>query len=416
MTPKRLPRSARAADWCAAGVRYGTRGAGEPPRWERCIDHRGDSISGFTAQHFGEANRRVLLVGGAGFDPRTLTVARLLTSTLGDRLEGLFIRERRSSPDRALLARADEHAAELLRLVPNARMADVAVFEADGAVGLGRRVVELLRDLDISPYTDIIIDFSALSIGSSFPLTRLLLGRLEAEDTGAHETTETETTPRGDGRINLHAMVTARTTTDHRILPSPSAVVGPVHGFQGRFGLDETARAAKMWIPQLRFEQQGILGRLYDYLQPDDVVPVLPFPAHDPRLSDRLVEHYATEFEDRWSVDARSIVYADETSPLDFYRTVLRIDDGRHPVFASTGGSLLILSPMGSKVLALGAMMAATERDLPVMYVEALAYSADLLDDDREGYSSSDMVHVWLFGEAYPRAATNSPDSGGGAG
>jgi hypothetical protein len=294
-------------------------------------------------------------------------------------------------------------------------MADVAVFEADGAVGLGRRVVELLRGIDISSYTDIVIDFSALSIGSSFPIARLLLARLEAEDTGAHEGKGTGARPSADGRINLHAMVTARTTTDERILPSPSAVVGPVHGFQGRFGLDETARAAKMWIPQLRFGQQGILGRLYDYLEPDDVVPVLPFPAHDPRLGDRLIEHYATEFEDRWSVDARSIVYADETSPLDFYRTVLRIDDGRHPVFASTGGSLLILSPMGSKVLALGAMMAAAERDLPVIYVEALGYSAELPEDTEEAYSSSDVVHVWLFGEAYPRAATSPPDSSSGA-
>src|SRR5207244_4368050 len=105
------------------------------------------------------------------------------------------------------------------------------------------------------------------------------------------------------------------------------------------------------------------------------VVPVLPFPSLDPRIGDRLIEHYGSEFENRWSVDSRNIIYADETNPLDFYRTVLRIDDGRYPVFQGTGGSLLLLSPIGSKVLAIGAMMAAMERDLPVVYVEALAYS-----------------------------------------
>jgi len=160
-------------------------------------------------------------------------------------------------------------------------------------------------------------------------------------------------------------------------------------------------------MPQLRFGQGGILERIYDELKPDDVVPVLPFPAHDPRLGDRLIEHYAADFEGRWEVDARSLVYANEGSPLDFYRTVLKIDNSRAPVFGSTGGSLLVLSPVGSKVLALGAMMAATERDLPVLYVEALGYSLDGVEQADLDFTPEDVVHVWLLGEAYPPPAVN---------
>jgi hypothetical protein len=159
--------------------------------------------------------------------------------------------------------------------------------------------------------------------------------------------------------------------------------------------------------------KEGMLEQLFEHLKPHDVVPVLPFPAHDPRYGDRLLEHYAAKLDDRrqelddsrqWNVDARSIVYADEGNPLDFYRTVLRIHDGRQPVFESTGGSLLVLSPVGSKVMALGAMMAAIERDLPVVYVEALSYSYEgPLDAQNEPqYTDEDLVHVWLHGEAYP--------------
>jgi hypothetical protein len=155
-------------------------------------------------------------------------------------------------------------------------------------------------------------------------------------------------------------------------------------------------------MPQLRGKLSGTLEKIHDYLNPDEVVPVLPFPAHHPRLGDELIEHYAVELGARWNVDARSIVYADETNPLDYYRTVLRIDDGRQPVFAATGGSLLILSPLGSKVLALGAMMAAIERDLPVIYVQALSYTADLEGEAEVQYTDEDLVHVWLLGEAYP--------------
>jgi hypothetical protein len=361
------------------------RAPGDPPRWERCIDHRGAEVREFAEEHFGEAHRSVLMIGGAGFDPRSLTVPRLLASVCDGRLEGMFLRERRDGPDPGLLGRADANADRLRELVPRCTIRDIPVFEPDGAVSVGRNMVTAAAELDLARFTDVVVDFSALSIGSSFPLSRLLLERIER-----HEPT-----------LNLHAMVTASPTTDDQIVPSPSSVVGPVHGFQGRLGIDETSRAAKLWMPQLRFNQSPILDRVYDYLGPDDVVPVLPFPARDPRVGDRLIDHYASEFDGRWQVDARSIVYADETNPLDFYRTVLRIHDRRHPVFSSTTGSLLVLSPMGSKVLALGAMMAATERDLPVVYVEALGYSAEFAKGLDTSYSDADIVHVWLLGEAY---------------
>ena len=94
------------------------------------------------------------------------------------------------------------------------------------------------------------------------------------------------------------------------------------------------------------------------------------------------------------------IVYADESDPLDLYRTILRLDDLRKPVFAEVGGSLLILSPLGSKVMALGALMAALERDLPVAYLEAIGYEFDGSTAQQERI---DVIHIWLEGEVYPQ-------------
>ena len=108
-----------------------------------------------------------------------------------------------------------------------------------------------------------------------------------------------------------------------------------------------------------------------------------------------------TELEDTWTVDTRNIVYADEGDPLDLYRTILRLDDLRQRVFAETGGSMLILSPLGSKVMALGALMAALERDLPVAHVESLGY--DLEASVPEQIDQPGLIHVWLEGEVYPQ-------------
>jgi hypothetical protein len=128
----------------------------------------------------------------------------------------------------------------------------------------------------------------------------------------------------------------------------------------------------------------------------------LPFPAADPRLPDLLIEHYGEEFENTWQVDARDVVYASERGPLDLYRTILRMDDSRKRVFAQIGGSQIILSPVGSKALAVGALMAALERDFTIMYVEALGYSADFARLDAAlAAQPAELVHVWLHGEAY---------------
>jgi hypothetical protein len=101
-----------------------------------------------------------------------------------------------------------------------------------------------------------------------------------------------------------------------------------------------------------------------------------------------------------WEVDPRDMIYAHESDPLDLYRTILKMDSGRKRVFEEIGGSQIVLSPVGSKVLSFGALMAAVERDFPIMYVEAIDYKIDecrlAAESDR-----GELVHLWLHGEAY---------------
>ena len=74
-------------------------------------------------------------------------------------------------------------------------------------------------------------------------------------------------------------------------------------------------------------------------VQKDTVVcPILPFPSSRPRLSDELIEEFAEELQSAWSVDVRDLVYADEKSPLDLYRTILRIDDASDDAFSTASG------------------------------------------------------------------------------
>jgi len=154
-------------------------------------------------------------------------------------------------------------------------------------------------------------------------------------------------------------------------------------------------------LPQLAAGRRGALGRLHDFVAPHDTCPIRPFPASNPRLGDALAEEYLTELESSWSVDTRNVVYADEADPLDLYRTILRLDDLRKRVFAETGGSLLVLSPLGSKIMALGSLLGALERDLPVAHLEPIGY--ELGSSVPTEIASPNLVHIWLEGDVYPQ-------------
>ncbi len=356
------------------------------PRWDRCVTHRDPDVRMFIREYFGGADRRIAVIAAAGFDPRSAVVCRLL-SQASRNVRAVLVREDRPNPARELQTRAEENLAKIRTLLPTHKVLNVSVLGEKNAVVGGRNIVEALRKEVFDGVTDVVIDSSALSVGIGFPLIHYmdqLVGKSRA--------------PR-----NLHVFVALDAGLDDSIRPVASDTVTPVHGLRGNLGLDGHAGAKKLWLPQLARGRRPILRKIYESLGVvHDVCPILPFPASNPRLGDDLTEDFLIEFESTWNVDARNIVYAAENAPLDLYRTILRIDDLRQSIFEDLGGSKLILSPVGSKVLALGALMSAIERQLPVVYVEAIGYEYPSLPPASASDPDVDLIHVWLAGEVYP--------------
>ena len=353
-------------------------------RWDPCIAHRGAEVDTFLADYFGQPNREVLLVAGAGFDPRACDLVERLHDTATG-MRALLIKENRPNPPREQSDRADANTRTLLATLAQSQLLPIEVLGPDGAVVGGRSMISVLSRQCFEGLTDIVVDFSALSVGTSFPMIRYFV---------EHVVRRNKTT-------NLHLFVVHNPHLDAEIRAVPGDVPGYVHGFKGGSTLFRAANSARLWLPQLTAGLRGTLGRIYDFIAPHDTCPILPFPASDPRLGDSLAEEYLTELESTWSVDTRNIVYADEGDPLDLYQTILRLDDLRRPVFAETGGSMLVLSPVGSKVMAIGALMAALERNLPVAHLEAIGFDFD--GDILVKKGQSNLIHIWLEGEVYPQ-------------
>ena len=351
-------------------------------RWDPCVAHRGGEVDEFLVSYFTLPDRKVFLVAGAGFDPRSRTLAARLNAAAAS-LRALLIREARPNPPQTQLDRADTNTKALCDVLVEQKVIPVEIFGSDGAVVGGRRVIDVLNQQDLEGVTDVIVDISALSAGTSFPIIRYLI---EYSSKRA---------------MNLHVFVVHDPRLDAAIRSIESDAPGYVHGFKGGSTLVGTAGAARLWLPQLATGRRAALERLYGFIDPHDTCPILPFPASNPRFGDVLAEEYLTEFENIWTVDARNIVYADEGDPLDLYRTILRLDELRKPVFADTGGSMLVLSPLGSKLMALGALMAALERNLPVAYLESIGYELEAKVPVE--IDEPNLIHLWLEGEVYPQ-------------
>ena len=356
-------------------------------RWSNCIALREKDASDFAASHFSEAHRNILFIGGAGFDPRALIYPELLAQASQKRVRALLIKEERPDPGDDLIKHADENLRAIQKVISSIDVVTIEVFSEDLSVTGVRQAARAVADAIDDKLTDIVIDQSALSIGVGFPLIRTVL---------AHEAVTS-------GDINVHTVVAFLPGIDRAVTSKPIDKVRDVIGFKGKLGLSTNERTARLWLPQLTPDHSYQLGLLHKAIDPHDTCPILPFPSDDPRAGDDLVAEYCQELVD-WQVSNGNLIYAADNNPLDLYRTILRLETERSQVFEWTGGSTVVLSPTGSKALALGALMAAVDRDLPMMYIESLGYEVDWDAISRIPGESAALIHLWLAGEPYPTA------------
>jgi hypothetical protein len=358
------------------------------PHWQRCIAHFDDQVTNFIKDYFGNQQRSCLIVAAAGFDPRSRQIATLLANTLGNRLHGLFIREERGTPDANLVAAAEGNANALRATVPSSEIRSVEIFGSDNAPIAGTRIASLIADYHIPDgTTDVILDMTALSIGIGFPAAKLLLEHCEKES------------------IAFHIMIASNPELDDEIASEPGDRPMAVRGFAGADQTDSALDVARIWIPQLAKGRSAALNDIGRSLgETYKICPVVPFPARDPRRADTLIAEYGPQLVDEWQVDPRDLVYISEHDPLDCYRTLstlkARYDETVDQIFAPS----IVLSPIGSRVMAAGALMAAIEHDLPVHYIETIRYD---FDPNKPLIAAQPdlVVHLLLSGQAYQEVA-----------
>lgn len=363
---------------------------GHEKKWNFCIEHYNEEVFQFYSKYFAEGHRKCLFIGGAGFDPRSNIIVKKLSSIMGKRLHAIFVREERPDPDPELINRAEANITEAQSLDCSSNVLEIKIFAEDNAVVGGMNVSNSMKEIKFSSYTNIVVDLSALSIGVSFPIVSYVY----------------EVAKNSEKLMNVHLAVASSDELDSFMTSTPIDRVTDIRGFSIPNLIGENEKA-KLWLPLISSGKKGVLKRIHANEEPHDTCPIFPFPSDDPKKGDKLAITFVDELKSEWEVDPRNFVYADEKRPLDIYRIIMRIDEERQPVFETFGGSMLILSPLGNKIPAIGMLMAALEGKFPVVYVEALEYHVDWAKVDTMSIEKIETAHVWLYGEAYYRDSKN---------
>ncbi len=358
------------------------------PRWTDYVRARGDGVAGLiAAARHGTESVTVFL--GAGFDPRALVGIRLLMSIVpAGSLKVVVLELPSASQASAATAMAEANRKALAQDLLNGSVVsrslprqEVADYRAAGIATL-----RLLYELGEVPESGVVVvDVSSLPAAVYYPV---IGGFLEAEKAGAFH-----------GQFLV--MVCENPAVDQAIVEEGTSDPGPIIGFGHGFSSAAREDTTRVWAPVLGEGQGPQLRSIRDFLQPDEVCPVLPYPSRSPRRGDSLlVEHSALLFDDL-GVEAGNIIYADESNPFDIYRALCRLYDRYHLHMGHLGDILIATSLHSSKLLSVGVLLAAYEKGLAVVTSATTDY---LVKEglDVPSLASSNTLHcLWLLGEPY---------------
>jgi hypothetical protein len=365
-----------------------------PLRWDRYHIEKGPAVQTFWQER--RRGGRTLLVMGLGFDPRTALILEILVAAGSGPIDVRLLHFD-EGPDSVSQKYAKEVAANeaaVRDLVAGVKgtVVDIHVpmVEEDRRVG-GRRVGNLATHTGLGGYVDVIVDISALPRALYFPLIRTFLRHVDSSQSGANR----ETT-------NLHVALSESPTFDASVREQLTERAEFLPGFLGTVELEQDEDMPRVWAPVLGEQQSEALklieqkARVLD--NAPEICPVLPFPALDPRRGDRLLLEYRGLF-DSWRVDPRNIIYASEHNPFDVYRQLCALYDRYSRALKPLRGAKMIISAHSSKLLSLGALLAACDRpEVAVAYVEAQGYQV-------EGPLTRPVdavpFGIWVAGEPY---------------
>ena len=363
-------------------------------KWSDYVMKSGPWHDRFWSDHL-RAKRDILYVVASGFDPRMCDGAESIAGKGGDgrrdcRLLRFFGTGDLTAMSYGKLVEDNTKRLERLFSKWKIRVVDLAPPSGRG-IELQRNATCVVKDEDYAAYTDIVVDISSMPTQVFFPLLGAIMRQLSGDGPAV-------------GRApNLFILVSEDTAVDRAISKiGLNEEAGFVHGFTGDMALQAKESGPSIWIPVLGENRTRELERIHQKIDPAETCPVVPSPSDDPRRGDLLLLEYRDVL-GRIGIDPRNMIYASEQNPFDVYRQIYDAIVHYDRVLKPLGIYRFAISPMSSKLMSVGAFLAAYEltyeRDIGpgIALVGAAGYRFEATTGPR----TPNLFTVWVSGECY---------------
>lgn len=357
---------------------------------------------------------RLLYIGGRGFDTRAQEVMdRFIGSLIGAgcsiaKADLLLVGFSGYLVSGELRQLTEENAAALESRFAAIGSARTIMIDSSGegeddlsaSTALRRGTAEVLTE--VVDQTDIVLDVSSLPRIAYLSLMLGLLQRLIP--------TSDDPFALNAGGVNFQILVGEDAALDSQILaedPSNEPVLIP--GFSSALQTESTQDRPLVWFPVLGENRTAQLQKVMSELIPSsaEICPVLPHPSRDPRRGDRLLIEYKVPLFDTRETPLTNVLYAHEGNPFEAYRQLLGAMRRYERSLRVLGGCRLVVTPLASKLITIGAALACFEMKLDsagarygvaIPYAEPKRYVASIADISA---SRPEVSAIVLTGEAY---------------
>ena len=369
-------------------------------RWRDYFLRDGEGFDEFWKLFLAERKRDLLFVIGHGFDARMCDGIERVLSLGGEGGRDVALiafDEGAESPSQTYLHQRKANGEQLEKLVQGRGKIghrDIKMFSEDNRrIGARSIAQEFASSAEFRSYTDVVVDISALPRSLYMPLLAKLLALFDGE-------------AKDGEKRNLHVIVSHSPAIDGAIVEEGlEESASYLFGFAAAaLESESTSGQPKIWIPVLGKRQRAQLERINQFVMPDEICPLLPSPAQDPREGDSIMIEYRELLFDQLRVEPRNIIYAAESNPFEVYRQLMRSILHYDRALKPLGGCKVALSAMSSKLASMGVLLAAYElgrRDPKVIVGVAHVESQGYRVESTSTAPSTTLFTMWLSGECY---------------
>lgn len=367
-------------------------------RWDPYILESGDGFTKFWQNHLLTGDRKILYILGKSFDPRTCLGIEEIVGA--GEIEGdCWLIDWYDNPvNMEITYLINENYERILEFLSHTRFSvkpkktpmlsvEGSARRRTGAIN-GAKLVNGVEE--ISEYTDIVVDITALPKAVYFPLIGKLMHILDKAP---------------EMPINLHVVACENIEIDKLITDMGVDDSAEYLQYFGGIPTESSVLLPQVWLPILGENQTIHLERIHTFTNPSEICPILPFPSHNPRRGDDLLVTYRDLLFDQWQVEPLDIIYAAEQNPFDVYRQISRVVSRYVEALHPLGGCKIAISSHSSKLLSIGACLAAYElrqqqkKKVGIVHVETQGFNID--NHDASWFSTNNLFSLWLIGECY---------------